>query len=181
MSRLAHSGQGAVIPGETEAASSFKPSRETFRDRPKILAVMDDNQKRLARGLVGSRKGHLVILGIADVPRGTRTEKGYTRRLKWVVQCSCGAYEVRHTGALTNPDNRGDACQHCGYARRVLGGWVKADATTPAASQVGMSEANAPNHHPITAGDEGEAEMTRPHHRPIMAAYRPAIALTGQH
>lgn len=73
-----------------------------------------------APDLVGCRVGRLTVVGYYD--KGSKNGGGS----RWVVRCTCGAYETRRSKAIRNPRPRDDgeeqACFKCEtliHARRI--------------------------------------------------------------
>lgn len=51
--------------------------------------------------LAGLRVGRFIVVGYAAETN------------RWIVRCTCGAFEHRKTKALQNPANQNDRCQAC--------------------------------------------------------------------
>lgn len=71
--------------------------------------------------LTGQVKGRLTVIGLMLKPPKPK-KKG-----KWVVRCSCGAFETRSAKALSSKDNVSidDRCQKCQLEREFRSGKLK--------------------------------------------------------
>lgn len=58
--------------------------------------------------MVGKKFGRWLVIGLAA-----------TKKVAWVVRCSCGRYEHRRTTALERAEETDDACRECGHLRRA--------------------------------------------------------------
>lgn len=60
------------------------------------------------KDLTGLKRGTLTCIGLHNGHTGP-----FTDRVRWVVRCDCGAYDIRRTGALTKRSNMDDVCGFC--------------------------------------------------------------------
>lgn len=58
--------------------------------------------------LTGMKFGHFTVIGCSEYEAGT-----FTNRVKWVVKCVCGRYELRGTRALKTRGSRNPKCNEC--------------------------------------------------------------------
>lgn len=70
------------------------------------------------KDLVGKRRGHLVALGVTRPHNKLRHQGAPKLPPRWVVQCDCGAYDLRRRRTLHGRENMDDECGFCS-ARKV--------------------------------------------------------------
>lgn len=93
-----------VVSGGTHYEPEINLAKhDHWETPPKTKRVPRD-----APQLIGHRCGRLTVIGL------------YAKRAgRWVVRCACGAYELRTTKALRNPENSEDRCQRCWHEARA--------------------------------------------------------------
>lgn len=63
------------------------------------------------RDLRGVKRGNLTVIGL----HRAHDHRGFGAR--WVVQCTCGAYDIRRTRTLVGRENMDDMCGFCRHDR----------------------------------------------------------------
>lgn len=76
------------------------------------------NGYRPEENITGLKVDRLTVIGLAENEPGKSGAR-------WVVRCSCGAYEQRRWRFLVSDKAKARAmCSHCGYTREMLAGHV---------------------------------------------------------
>ena len=74
----------------------------------KIIKFIGDPKHDLS----GYKYGRLTVIGYCGKAGKTRKQR-QKKTGRWLVRCACGNYEIRHTTALNNIDNKNDCCVIC--------------------------------------------------------------------
>ena len=102
----------AQVTGKGEHWEPRKPlvkPCDAWRDTPLPLARLPEGTPSLA----GLRAGRLTVVGYGGPGSGGA---------RWVVRCTCGAYEHQKAKALTGDYAPRAMCPHCAYLERLKSG-----------------------------------------------------------
>lgn len=84
------------------------------KSRPPVRLV----ECECCKHFVGKRRGKLVVIGVTRGHNKLRPKSAPKLPPRWVVQCDCGAYDLRRTRTLHGRENMDDECGFC-WSRKV--------------------------------------------------------------
>ncbi|MDB5584826.1 MAG: hypothetical protein JWR80_10002 [Bradyrhizobium sp.] len=106
-----------------EPSAPLPPNYPHWKEPPPLKQYSGPDHRGLTPDFIGKKAGRLTVLGILHNEAMT---SGVWRSLRWVVKCTCGAYEARSSKALKNlidvPSGeyrQGDRCFPCMKTREI--------------------------------------------------------------
>ncbi len=86
-----------------------------FNSENPLITVKKFNKSSEFLNFTGFKHGKFTVMGLVDTKN---LKKGKKSKAKWLVKCSCGAYETRTSSAIKNHKNNPgkyeeDMCKFC--------------------------------------------------------------------